>query len=192
MKRALLRTICVLTVFLVFHGCSDGKMRQRVAAMNTETLKELSTQYSPNSKEARLIADELSRRPRKTTAPAPKPARTSPSPSKTIAPLPTYQIVDRDKYDAPVKTQIEIHAVVSGNITEPSLKALLRKLYNEARAKRGFKYHGGKATHVFIYLYASHAHFESGMGQWLGMLSKIGDNKAAEIEIRPNLITQRK
>jgi uncharacterized protein (DUF433 family) len=120
--------------------------------------------------------------------PAPQP--TVPAQTKPDAPMPTYDVVDRDTYDAPIKTQIELHAVVSGTLTELSLKQLLQKLYDEANAARGFKYHGGKPTHVFIYLYTSRDHFKSGMGQWIAMLSKVGEGSRIETQVKTELIAQ--
>lgn len=102
----------------------------------------------------------------------------------------TYDVIDRDTYDAPIKTQVELHAVVSGRLTELGLKQLLQKLYSEANATRGFKYHGGKPTHVFIYLYTSQDHFESGMGRWIAMLSKIGENSRVDTEVKTEQISQ--
>ena len=110
--------------------------------------------------------------------------------TKPDAPMPTYDVVDQDTYDAPIKTQIVLHAVVSGTLTELGLKQLLQKLYDEAKATRGFKYHGGKPTHVFIYLYTSQDHFESGMGQWIAMLSKIGENSRVDTEVKKEQISQ--
>ena len=106
------------------------------------------------------------------------------------APMPTYDVVDRGTYDAPIKTQIELHAVVSGTLTELGLKQLLQKLYDEANATRGFKYHRGKPTHVFIYLYTSRDHFKSGMGQWIAMLSKVGEGSRIETKVKTELIAQ--
>jgi uncharacterized protein (DUF433 family) len=96
--------------------------------------------------------------------PAPQP--TVPAQTKPDAPMPTYDVVDRDTYDAPIKTQIELHAVVSGT------------------------YHGGKPTHVFIYLYTSRDHFKSGMGQWIAMLSKVGEGSRIETQVKTELIAQ--
>jgi hypothetical protein len=110
--------------------------------------------------------------------------------TKSDASLPTYHVVDRDTYDVPIKTQIQLHAVVSGALTELGLKQLLQKLYDEANATRGFKYHGGKPTHVFIYLYISQDHFKSGMGQWIAMLSKIGEGAWIDIQVKTELIAQ--
>lgn len=104
--------------------------------------------------------------------------------------MPNYEVIDRDTYDAPIKTQIEIHAVVSGNITEDGLRQLLQKLYDEANSTTDFKYNGGKPTHVFIYLYTTRAHFASGMGQWIAMLNKIGEDSRIDIEVKTNLIEQ--
>jgi ribosomal protein L40E len=121
----------------------------------------------------------------------PPPAKPAQSPPKqTSVTMPSYTIVDRDKYDAPVKTQIELHAVVSGSITESGLKALLQELYKEATATRGFKYHGGKPTHIFIYLYTSRDHFTSGMGQWIAMLSKVGADSRVDTRVKTELIAQ--
>jgi hypothetical protein len=104
--------------------------------------------------------------------------------------IPTYDIVDRQTYDTPIKTQIELNAVVSGKLTEIGIEQLLRKLYNEANATQGFKYHGGKPTHVFIYLYTSQDVFKSGMGMWVGMLSRIGENSPIETSLKKELISQ--
>ena len=106
------------------------------------------------------------------------------SPQKTPAPLPKYEIVKQNKHDTPLKTQIEINAVVSDQTTEIDLKRLLNSLYTKASNTGGFKYHGGKPTHVFIYLYSSRQHFKSGMGQWLAMLKKVGKNSEKDIMIR--------
>ncbi|MFC1467654.1 hypothetical protein ACFLQY_03045 [Verrucomicrobiota bacterium] len=102
--------------------------------------------------------------------------------------LPTYEILNQDKYDAPIKTQLSIDVVVSGEITEQNLKLLLKELYSKANATRGFKYHGGKPTHVFIYLYPTKVHAEAGMGQWLAMLSKVGDGAPIETNVKKELI----
>jgi ribosomal protein L40E len=125
---------------------------------------------------------------KQTPSPAATQAKSTPKPAS--APMPSYKIIDSDRYDAPVKTQIELHAVVSGTISESGLKALLQKLYNEAAATRGFKYHGGKPTHVFIYLYTSREHFQSGMGQWIAMLSKVGEGSKPDTRVKIELISQ--
>lgn len=120
----------------------------------------------------------------------PSPQPTEHMQTKTDAVIPTYNVVDRKTSDTRIKTQIELDAVVSGKLTEVGLKRLLQKLYDEANATRGFKYHGGKPTHVFIYLYTSRDHFKSGMGQWIAMLSKVGENSRVDVRVKTELISQ--
>lgn len=135
-----------------------------------------------------FVARDKGSAPERSAAPASRPAPAAPKgPS---VPMPTYEVVDRETYDAPVKTQIGLHAVVSGSITEPGLRQLLQKMYDEAGAARGFKYHGGKPTHVFIYLYTSHEHFRSGGAQWIAMLSKVGEDSQPESRVKTELISQ--
>lgn len=152
---------------LILAGCGDSQ-QQGTSGKETE--------------------QKLTERMAGSATPAPQP--TAPAQTKPDAPMPTYDVVDRDTYDAPIKTQIELHAVVSGTLTELGLKQLLQKLYDEANATRGFKYHGGKPTHVFIYLYTSRDHFKSGMGQWIAMLSKIGENSRVDTQVKTELISQ--
>lgn len=113
-----------------------------------------------------------------------------PAQTKPDALVPTYEVVGRDVYDAPIKTQIKLSAVVSGAVTEFDLRQLLQKLYDEANATHGFKYHGGKPTHVAIYIYTSRRHFESGMGQWIAMLTKLGEGAQINIQMKTELIAQ--
>ncbi|GEM_PF-5956921 len=115
---------------------------------------------------------------------------TSAAPSPSIADVPSHEIVDRDIYDAPVKTQVELHAVLRQSVTESDLDSLLQKLYTDALATGGFKHHGGKPTHIFIYVYTTREHFASGMGQWIAMLSKTGENAQASTRIKSELIPE--
>jgi hypothetical protein len=105
-------------------------------------------------------------------------------------PSASYEIVDREDSDTPLKTQVTIQAMVSGKITESSLKQLLQDAYDEAEASRGFRYHGGTPSHVAVYLYTSEDHFKSGMGQWIAMLTKLGDGAPVDTQIRTELIAQ--
>jgi hypothetical protein len=104
--------------------------------------------------------------------------------------MPAYDVVDRDIYDTPIKTQIKISAVVTGVLTEVNLRQVMQKLYDEANAMQGFKYHGGRPTHVFVYIYTSPEHFKSGMGQWIAMLSKIGEGAQPETQVKTELVAQ--
>lgn len=105
--------------------------------------------------------------------------------------LPSYEILNAEKHDALAKTQLKVEIVVNKSYTEQSLKQLLFKLYQEAKAVRSFKYHDGKATHIFIYAYTSKERAESGMGQWVAMLSKVGKDAVVEIDINKSLLQAR-
>lgn len=114
-------------------------------------------------------------------------ASTSQAPPENDS-IPTYNIIDREAYDAPIKTQIVLHVIISGNITEAAIRNLLNKLYLHTNTAQGFKHHGGEPTHIFIYLYTSREHFNSGSGQWIGMLQKVGDLSPAKISVKNELI----
>ena len=66
MTHSQVRYILLPLVAVLVIGCSDGKARRRVSAMDTETLERLRTEYPADSKSGRLIAEELARRPRDT------------------------------------------------------------------------------------------------------------------------------
>ena len=109
---------------------------------------------------------------------------------KSSVTMPKYKLVDKSTYDAPIKTQIELHMIVSGSITEAGLRHLLKKIYNEVKDKSDFKYGDGKPTHIFIYLYSSFEHFSGGLGQWIAMLSKVGRDGSLEISIKKEALSQ--
>jgi len=117
----------------------------------------------------------------------------------TVAPTPTierekviipkYTILDEDVYDAPIKTQVSLNVLVSGNISEPGLRALLNQLYSSIKARRGFKYHDSP-TNIYIYAFTSKERAESGMGQWVAMLQKSYDDVKPTISINERQIAQ--
>lgn len=100
----------------------------------------------------------------------------------------SVRVIDRQVSDTPIKTQITVHAVVSGTLTEPGLRQVLGRLYDRANARRGFKHHGGKPTHVAVWLYTSEDAFKSGMGQWIANLQKIGEGAWPEITIKAEVL----
>jgi hypothetical protein len=143
---------------------------------------------SPESLSSRSGTDTSTERIEGSATPAPQPA--IPAQTKPDAPMPTYYVVDHKKVDNPIKTQYVLHAVVSGTLTELGLKQLLRTLYDKANATGGFRYHGGKPTVVGNYLYTSQELFETGMAQWIAMLSKSGEGSQIFITVKTNLIAQ--
>ncbi|MBA7700036.1 hypothetical protein ES703_108742 [subsurface metagenome] len=101
--------------------------------------------------------------------------------------MPKYMVLNEDIYDTPIKTQVELNILVSGEISEPGLRALLKKLYSSTKAKRGFKYHHSP-TNIYIYAFTSKERFESGMGQWIAMLQQSPGDVGPRISINKGQI----
>lgn len=104
--------------------------------------------------------------------------------------LPDYEIVSENTYDAPVKTQIEQHILVMGEINEENQKALLRQQFDSIMQRRGFKYHYAP-TNVYIYTYDTKERAEAEQGLWLAMLQMSPlDNGEPKITIKKEQIAQ--
>ncbi|HUT29936.1 MAG TPA: zinc ribbon domain-containing protein [Sedimentisphaerales bacterium] len=101
---------------------------------------------------------------------------------------PQYEVVDRKTIDTEIKTQVTIHAVVSGTLTESGLKQVLEKMYDEANATRGFEYFDGKPTHIAIWLYTSEDDFKSSTPNWIANLQRIGIGSKPEIKVKRELL----
>lgn len=122
---------------------------------------------------------------------APPPAAPSPppAPEREKIVMPNYSVLDEDVYDAPVKTQVALNILVSGEISEPGLGALLNQLYSSISVRGGFKYHDSP-TNIYIYAYTSKERAESGMGLWIAMLQKNYDDVEPTISINEQQIAQ--
>lgn len=94
----------------------------------------------------------------------------------------TYEVLNEDVYDAPIKTQIELNILISGNVTEDGLRTLLNQLYSSLKKRNGFKYHKNP-TNIYIYAYHSKEQYKSGMGLWAGMLDLSYGDKTPKITI---------
>lgn len=103
--------------------------------------------------------------------------------------MPNYSVLNENVYDIPLKTQVELNILVSGEISETGLKALLNKLYSSTKAKKGFKYHNSP-TNIYIYAFTSKERAESGMGQWIAMLQKSYGDVSPKISINERQIAQ--
>ena len=89
-----------------------------------------------------------------------------------------HEILNNEIYDAPVKTQVVLDVLIlDKNIDKQTVTDLLNYLYDQSIKRTGFKYHKNP-TNIFIYAYTTKEKAESGMGQWIGMISKsYNDNK---------------
>jgi len=93
----------------------------------------------------------------------------------------TYQILDEETSDVPIKTQVVVKLLVSGEITQEGLKKLLGDFYREIIARRGFKYHESP-TNVYVFAYTSKERAESGY-LWIAMLDKSYNDSGPKISI---------
>ena len=95
----------------------------------------------------------------------------------------SYTILKDDVYDVPVKTQVQLDVLIEDNeVTEKKIRYLLNHLFNKTIKRTGFKYHNNP-TNVYIYAYTTKEKAESGMGQWLGMISNSYDDITPQINI---------
>jgi len=101
---------------------------------------------------------------------------------------PSYQVIDTKTIDVPGKAQVIAEILVKGNLTEGWLQKLLRSLYDSIKTTTGFKYYV-HPTNIYIYVYLSKEHYESGMGQWIAMLSKSQADSQPKINIRENRLS---
>lgn len=107
------------------------------------------------------------KREKQTTAP-------SPTIEQEKVLIPKYSILDEREYDTPFKTQVTLDILVSGEISEGGLRALLKKLYSSIKARK-FKYHDSP-TNIYIHAFASkeiYEAYESGVAApWVATLQK--------------------
>lgn len=145
------------------------------------------TEEKNESEEPPQIA-ETEKEESTTTAPTKESVQKPIVTEKEVAAI-EYVILKEDVVDSPAKTQVALEALVSGEISEPSLRTLLDQLYSSASAKKGFKYHKSP-TNIYIYLYTSEERAESGMGQWIAMLQKAPSATDPTISINERQIAQ--
>jgi len=93
-----------------------------------------------------------------------------------------YVVLNEEVYDAPIKTQVQLDILLSGEITEEALRTLLKNLYSSITTRNGFKYHE-HPTNIYIYAYTSRAQQQSGMGLWAGMLALSYGDKTPTVTI---------
>jgi len=94
-----------------------------------------------------------------------------------------HSIHNEEVYDAPIKTQITFNVLIEEEeFDEQKVKDLLNYLYNTTISRTGFEYHKNP-TNIFIYAYTSTDKLESGMGLWVGMISKSFDDIQPQISI---------
>jgi hypothetical protein len=94
-----------------------------------------------------------------------------------------YSILKENIDDIPIKAQVELFVLIEDTaITEQSVRDLLNHLYNKTIRRKGFRYHKNP-TSIYIYTFTTKEKAESGMGQWVGMISKSHADNNPKITI---------
>jgi hypothetical protein len=93
-----------------------------------------------------------------------------------------HTVLKDELSETPGKTQVLQELLVSPEIAESDLRSLLSARLEEANRRGGFRYHD-RPTVVGIYAYSSKADAASGVGQWVGMLSKTPSSVRPDIRI---------
>jgi hypothetical protein len=88
-----------------------------------------------------------------------------------------FSVLNDKVSDTPLKTEIITEILLDKKevITENKLETLLKTLYVKQKKRKGFKYHKTPNS-VAVYAYLSKQKALSGMGQWVGMISKTNIN----------------
>ncbi len=105
------------------------------------------------------------------------------------ASLPSFKIVDENVSDTPMKTQVEQHIVVSGQITDGNLHALLRQRHTEISNRRGFQHHNSP-TNIYVYLYETEDKAKAGQGLWLAMSQMSYGETEPKLTVRTDQIAR--
>jgi hypothetical protein len=94
-----------------------------------------------------------------------------------------HTILKNEVNDIPIKTQVQLDVLITDTaITKQKVSDLLTFLYDKTAKRTGFKYHTNP-TNIYIYAYTSKEKAESGMAQWIGMISKSYDDVQPKIDI---------
>ena len=97
--------------------------------------------------------------------------------------LPKFSIHDEEIHDVPIKTQVTLHVIIEEDeINEGMIRNLLNDLYSKTMKRTGFD-HRTSPSSAYIYAYTSKEKAQSGMGQWIGMLSKSHVDTQSSISI---------
>jgi len=103
--------------------------------------------------------------------------------------LPQYKLINETVSDTQIKTQVEQNILVSGEITEDSLRSLLQLRYSELAKRTGFKNHESP-TNIYIYVYDTEEKANAGQGLWLAMLQKSFNDTKPSLTIRAEQISR--
>jgi len=94
-----------------------------------------------------------------------------------------HTILKDEIQDIPLKTQVQLDILITDTaITKQKVSDLLTFLYDKTAKRTGFEYHSNP-TNIYIYAYTTKEKAESGMAQWIGMISKDNSETEPNIDI---------
>lgn len=139
--------------------------------------------------------DTSTQRRRPATSPGVRPVEQQPGPAQTDSAgveVPAYTVWTEEGADSPISTygkaQVILRVIVSGNITEQGLRALVQKLYDEIKDRKhpSFRYYQ-RPTHIIVEAYLSQ---EYSGEQYLAKLQKWGLEDRLTISINDTQLRQ--
>jgi hypothetical protein len=96
-------------------------------------------------------------------------------------PKKTFDITEYQVYDAPVKSQVSIRAILKDSITSKNVEDLLKTLFDKAKDEHMKS--GKEPTHIFVFVYASKAD-ENDDAKWVGKMTReMGKDSPPELKI---------
>ena|SRR5690554_3456553 len=96
--------------------------------------------------------------------------------------IPDYSVLSSEVSDTKTKTLYALEVATNAKLSETEIKVLLNHLFDSIMNTKNYEYRTHpNASRIFVY--ESKEHFESGMGQWIGMISKARNDNSPNIEI---------
>lgn len=102
--------------------------------------------------------------------------------------LPAFTLFKDSSYEDAGTAKVIWEVLLPPEITKESLSVLLNDLYSQAQAKK-FRQHN-QAVVIDIKAFMSRQHAESGMGQWIGWMSKLGGQSQPYLSFDDRQINQ--
>jgi hypothetical protein len=96
--------------------------------------------------------------------------------------IPNYLVLNSEISDTKSKTLYALEVATNAKLPEGDTKLLLNHLYDSIMSTEVYE-HRNHPNAVRISVYETREHFESGMGQWMGMISKAENDNSPNIEI---------
>lgn len=103
--------------------------------------------------------------------------------------LPEYEIVQEEEDDSPLQAQVEQHIVVSKDIDEQGVRAVLEYQHSRVSSRTDFDYHDAP-TSIYLYVYEDEQRARADQGLWIGMSQMGPDDSGPEVTIRSDQIAR--